>query len=58
MSDIVSVTLGYELAAAGEAHLRNPFFEVIGAVRQEGSIAAARRCTPRSRHACASGARS
>jgi putative molybdopterin biosynthesis protein len=43
MSDIVSITLGYELAAAGEPQLRNPFFEVLGAVRQEGSIAAAAR---------------
>jgi putative molybdopterin biosynthesis protein len=43
MSDIVSITLGYELAAAGEPQLRNPFFEVLGAVRQEGSIAGAAR---------------
>jgi putative molybdopterin biosynthesis protein len=43
MSDIVSVALSYELAASGGPQLRNPFFEVIGAVRQEGSIAAAAR---------------
>lgn len=43
MSDIVSVALSYEIAAAGGPPLRNPFFEVIAAVRQEGSIAAAAR---------------
>jgi putative molybdopterin biosynthesis protein len=43
MSDIVSVALAYEIAAAGAAQLTNPFFEVLGAVRQEGSIAAAAR---------------
>ncbi len=43
MSDIVSVALGYAFAAAGEPQLRNPLFEVLGAVRQEGSIAAAAR---------------
>jgi putative molybdopterin biosynthesis protein len=43
MADIVSVALDYDFAPAGQAHLRNPFFEVLGAVRQEGSIAAAAR---------------
>lgn len=43
MSDIISVTLNYDFAAAGDRQLRNHFFEVLGAVRQEGSIAAAAR---------------
>lgn len=43
MPDIVSITLGYELSAAGAPQLRNPFFEVLGAVRAEGSIAGAAR---------------
>lgn len=43
MSDIVSIALHYELAAAGGSQLRNPFFEVLGAVRAEGSIAGAAR---------------
>lgn len=43
MPDIVSVVPSYELAAAGTPQLRNPFFEVIGAARQAGAIAAAAR---------------
>jgi putative molybdopterin biosynthesis protein len=43
MSDIISVTLNYDFAAAGDRQLRNRFFEVLGAIRQEGSIAAAAR---------------
>jgi putative molybdopterin biosynthesis protein len=42
-SDIVSIALSYELAAGGEPHLRNPFFDAIGAIRASGSIAAAAR---------------
>jgi putative molybdopterin biosynthesis protein len=43
MTDIVSIALRYDFADAGEPHLRNAFFEVIAAVRSEGSIAAAAR---------------
>ncbi len=43
MSDIVTVTLNYDMAPGGQPQLRNPFFEVIAAIRQEGSIAAAAR---------------
>ncbi len=41
LSDIVSITLSYEFAAAGDGHLRNPFFEALSAVRLQGSIGAA-----------------
>ena len=40
---ITSIALSYDLGGDGGAHLRNPFFEVIGAIRSEGSIAAAAR---------------
>jgi putative molybdopterin biosynthesis protein len=43
MSDIVSVTLSYDTSPGGQPQLRNAFFEVLGAVREEGSIAAAAR---------------
>ncbi len=42
-SGIVSIELQYALSASNGGHLRNPFFEVLGAIRHEGSIAAAAR---------------
>lgn len=42
-SGIISISLSYDLGDDGGGHLRNPFFEVIGTIRNEGSIAAAAR---------------
>lgn len=42
-SGIIAVELQYALSAVAGAHLHNPFFDVLGAVRHEGSIAAAAR---------------
>lgn len=43
MSDIVSVALQYEIGRARTARLRNPFFEVLAALNEAGSIAQAAR---------------
>ena len=43
LSGIIAVELQYVLSEAPGAHLRNPFFDVLGAIRHEGSIAAAGR---------------
>ncbi len=42
-SGIVAVQLRYDLAADGSGRLENPFFRVLGAIRSQGSIAAAAR---------------
>mgnify|MGYP001056826757 FL=1 len=42
-SGIIAIELQYALSASGGGHLRNPFFDVLGAIRHEGSIAAAAR---------------
>lgn len=42
-SGIIAIEMQYALSASGGGHLRNPFFEVLGAIRHEGSIAAAAR---------------
>ncbi len=41
--DIVSITLNYEFSQVGRASLGNPFFEVLGTIRRDGSIAGAAR---------------
>ncbi|HRO61179.1 MAG TPA: substrate-binding domain-containing protein [Burkholderiaceae bacterium] len=42
-SGIIAVELQYALSSVAGAHLHNPFFDVLGALRTEGSIAAAAR---------------